>query len=325
MEHCVSTLLAGGDAVEVLIVDDGSTDRTGEIADRLQKEHPGIVKAIHQANGGHGEAVNTGLSCASGVFFKVVDSDDWVNESAYQEILEFLSKVMKDGMSLDMLISNFVYEKQGAKRKKVMSYHHAIPEGQFLSWKDIHGFRLGHYILMHSVIYRTQMLKDSGLRLPAHTFYVDNIFVYQPLVHVKTLYYMDVNFYRYYIGREDQSVNEKVMISRIDQQILINKLMIDTYNLFDKKRIPSEKLRHYMFQYLEIITVVSSILLIRSGTAENLEKKIELWKYLKKKSPRIYLKMRWRLLGRSVNLPGKGGRKVSEWIYEISQKFYGFN
>ena len=88
---------------------------------------------------------------------------------------------------------------------------------------------LGQYILMHSVIYRTELLRQCGLELPEHTFYVDNIFVYQPLPHVKTMYYLDVNFYRYFIGRDDQSVNEQVMIGRIDQQIRVNKLMIDYF------------------------------------------------------------------------------------------------
>ena len=72
---------------------------------------------------------------------------------------------------------------------------------------------------MHSVIYRRELLRQCGLELPKHTFYVDNIFVYQPLPHVKSIYYLDVNFYRYFIGRDDQSVNESVMIGRIDQQL----------------------------------------------------------------------------------------------------------
>ena len=87
---------------------------------------------------------------------------------------------------------------------------------------------VGKYILMHSVIYRTGLLRDCGLELPKHTFYVDNLFVYQPLPHVQTMYYMDVNFYRYFIGREDQSVHEDVMIRRIDQQLFVNRIMIDT-------------------------------------------------------------------------------------------------
>ena len=86
---------------------------------------------------------------------------------------------------------------------------------------------IGKYILMHSVIYRTELLRECKLELPKHTFYVDNIFVYKPLPYVKTMYYMDVNFYRYFIGRNDQSVNEEVMIRRIDQQLLVNRLMID--------------------------------------------------------------------------------------------------
>ena len=326
MEHCVESLLVGGDEVEIIIVDDGSKkDRTPEIADRLEREHPGIVRAIHQENGGHGEAVNTGLANATGVYFKVVDSDDWVNETAYKQILDLLRDMVQKNTGLDMLISNFVYEKEGAKRKKVMNYHRAIPTNQLLTWDDVRVFTKWQYILMHSVIYRTQMLRECGLKLPKHTFYVDNIFVYQPLPHVKSLYYLDVNFYRYFIGRDDQSVNEKVMISRIDQQLRVNKIMIDEYNLYDKKLIPSKKLRHYMMQYLEIMMTVSSIMLIRSGTEENLEKKKELWRYLKKKDGRLYFRLRHGIMGRTMNLPGKGGRKVSEMSYKITQKFFGFN
>ena len=88
MEHCVESLLPGGDEVEIIIVDDGSQkDRTGEIADRLEREHPGIVRGIHQENGGHGEAVNTGLASATGVYFKVVYSDDWLIYIYYMQVL----------------------------------------------------------------------------------------------------------------------------------------------------------------------------------------------------------------------------------------------
>ncbi len=322
MEKCIDSLLIGGEDVEIIIVDDGSKDMTSEIADSYAKKYPDIVRAIHQENGGHGEAVNTGIKNATGLYFKVVDSDDWVDPSAYKEILTTLKRMAKGSRQLDMLISNFVYEKEGAKHKKVMKYGTALPKNEMFTWKDVKHFYKGQYILMHSVIYRTQLLHDCGLELPKHTFYVDNLFVYIPLPYVKTIYYLDVDFYRYYIGREDQSVNESVMIRRIDQQIKVNKIMVDAFDLW---KIQNRKLRKYMFNYLEIITVISTVMLIRSGTEENLEKKRELWNYIKKKDIRLFHKLRNGIMGNTMNLPGKGGRKISIAAYKISQKIVGFN
>ena len=323
MRNCIESLLPGGDEVEILIVDDGSTkDNTAQIADEYEARYPGICKAIHQENGGHGEAVNAGLRAATGVYFKVVDSDDWVNEEAYKEVLQTLRNFVMGNQTLDMLITNFVYEKQGAKHKRVMQYRTALPKRQLCTWKDVKVFMLGQYILMHSVIYRTQMLKECGLELPKHTFYVDNIFVFQPLPYVKTFYYLDVNFYRYFIGRQDQSVNEQVMIGRIDQQLLVTRLMLGYYH---DAKITNYKLRHYMVRYLEIMMTICSILAIKSGTDENMAKKKELWESVKKKDVFLYMRLRYGFLGQSMNLPGKSGRQVSIAGYKISQKFFGFN
>ena len=86
MRHCIDTLLPGGDQVEILIVNDGSSDNTAAIADEYEKKYPNICRAIHQENKGHGGAVNTGIKNATGIYLKVVDSDDWVNEYAYGEM-----------------------------------------------------------------------------------------------------------------------------------------------------------------------------------------------------------------------------------------------
>lgn len=320
MEHCVESLLPGGEDVEILIVDDGSKDNTAEIADAFEEKYPGIVRAIHQENGGHGEAVNTGIKNAKGLYFKVVDSDDWVDYDAYMKILNKLRELVGGNQVLDMFIANYVYEKEGAKHKKVMRYS-ALPKDCLFSWNESR-FHKGQYILMHSVIYRTQLLRDCGLQLPKHTFYVDNIYVYKPLPNVRNMYYMDVDFYRYFIGRDDQSVNEKVMISRIDQQIRVNKIMVDEFDLW---KLSNRRLRRYMFNYLEIITVISTVMLIRSGTEENLEKKRELWKYIKERDIRLFHHLRTGILGNTMNLPGKGGRKISVAAYKLSQKVVGFN
>ena len=322
MRKCIESLLPGGEEVEIIIVNDGSKDGTAAIADEYAEKYPTIVKAVHQENGGHGEAVNAGLRNATGLYYKVVDSDDWVNEEAYLAILKKLAELVKSGEMVDMFISNYVYEKEGKKRKKVMQYRTAFPTDQVFTWDDVKFLHVGQYILMHSVIYRTQMLKDCGLELPKHTFYVDNVYVYHPLPYVKKLYYMDVNFYRYYIGREGQSVQEQIMIGRIDQQIRVNKILIDDCDVW---KIKNKKLRNYMLSYLEIMMAVSSILAIKSKQPENLAKKKELWQYLKAKDVRAYKRIRRSIMGNTMNLPGEGGRKISVTAYKIAQMVVGFN
>lgn len=322
MGRCIESLLVGGDEVEILIVDDGSTDLTGDMADKYQEKYPGIVRAIHQENGGHGEAVNTGIKNATGLYFKVVDSDDRVDRSAYMQVLDKLRELTGGDTTLDMMLCNFVYDKEGARRKKIMHYEHSVPVEELIGWEDTRHFRKGRYILMHSVIYRTKLLRKCGMELPKHTFYVDNIYVFEPLPYVRTLYYLPVNFYRYYIGREDQSVNESVMISRIDQQISVTKLMID---YFRDTKVENTKLRRYMRNYLEIMMVISSIFLIKAGDAESLNKKKQLWEYLRSKDLSTYFIIRHSMLGQTINLPGKGGRKICVGGYRIAQMLVGFN
>ena len=169
------------------------------------------------------------------------------------------------------------------------------------------------------------MLKDCGLQLPEKTFYVDNVYVFEPLPYVKKMYYLDVNFYRYYIGREGQSVNEAIMISRLDQQIKVNKIMIDYLVEHQAEIKKTKRLWQYMKNYLEIVTSVSSVLAIRSGTEENLSKKAELWDYLKEKDASLHRWMRNGIIGRTMHLPGKGGRKITVDAYHICQKIFKFN
>ncbi|BDF03641.1 glycosyltransferase family 2 protein [[Clostridium] hylemonae] len=322
MEHAVESILPGGEAVEIIIVNDGSSDRTSEIAHEYAEKYPDIVKVVDKENGGHGDAVNSGLSNAQGKYFKVVDSDDWVDEEALHKILKLLRDLEEDDEEVDMLVSNYVYEKVGVTHKRCVHYRNVLPKDEIFRWDDIGHFRLDQYILMHSVIYRTAMLQLSQMRLPKHTFYVDNIYVYYPLPHVRKIYYLDVDFYRYFIGREDQSVNEKNMIARVDQQIFVTKSMIEMYQL---RSVTSRKLRQYMINYLAIMMTVSSILLIRSKKEENLEKKKELWKYLKKKDVKTYMKIRYGILGQTINLPGKSGRKISSLAYSVARRIIGFN
>ena len=327
MENCIRSLLVGGEEVEILIVDDGSSDRTAEIADRLEAEHPGIIRAIHQPNKGHGGAVNTGIENATGLYFKVVDSDDKVRASAYKSILDVLRRFSGDEPALDMLISNFVYNKEDQNRHSVMEYRRCLPAGRVFSWDEANRFPVGKYILMHSVIFRTQMLRDSGLKLPEHTFYVDNIYVFNPLPYVERMYYLDVNFYYYFIGREDQSVHEDVMIKRLDQQARVNRIMIDHFTDPACQEMIGDRrtLRQYMFNYLEIITTVTSVLCLRSGAPEHLQLRDETWEYLRNRDEALWKKMRRRLLGRAMNVNRRLPRAAVITLYRIAQRIFNFN
>lgn len=279
-------------------------------------------RSIHQENGGHGAAVNTGLANATGLYYKVVDSDDWVDADAYRQVLDTLRKFVKEQTPVDMLLTNYVYEKVSEHHQRRMIYSLLFESDRITTWSEMKHNVKGFSILMHSVTYRTQMLRDCGLKLPEHTFYVDNLFVYEPLPYVKTIYYLNVDFYRYYIGREGQSVNEQIMIKRLDQQLRVNYRMIDAYDLWS---IEEKHLREYMLSYLETITVVSTCLAYVSGTKENLHKAKALWKYIRDKDYRTYHHLRWGVLGGAMNLPGRFGRYLSVKAYRISQRFMGFN
>lgn len=322
MSKAIESVLPGGDDVEIIVVDDGSKDRTREIGQEYADKYPRIVKVISQENGGHGSAVNTGLQNATGLYYKVLDSDDWFDEDSLHQVIAKLKEFNDNGTKLDMFIANYVYERPSTGRQKVINYHNAMPVNRLFSWSDIKHFRISQNILMHSVIYRSQMLRDCHLELPKHTFYVDNIFVYQPLPAVKKMYYMDVDLYRYFIGREGQSVNEKIMIGRIDQQIKVTQIMIDSHDL---TKLENENLKKYMTKYLAMMMTVSCSLMIRSNKPENMVKRDELWEYLRNANAETARQIHNSLLGRPMQNRSYVGRKIVVIGYLLSKKIIGFS
>jgi len=325
MDHCVQTLLCGGEDIEIILVDDGSTkDDTPAICDRYAAQYPGIVRAIHQPNGGHGEGVNQGIRNARGVYYKVVDSDDWVDTDALVQVLDKLRQFQRDGKPVDMMICNYVYEHVEDNTRKVMHYRNVFPQGRVFGWDHIGRFRPSQYLLMHSVIYRTQLLRDCALELPKHTFYVDNIFVYQPLPAVKNMYYMDLDLYRYFIGRADQSVNESVMLGRVDQQLRVTYHMIDSHDLRQVTR-EHRKLGQYMFSYLAMMMSISSVFLAIADTPESMGKRTQLWEYVRSRDSGLYRRMRYAAVSAFTNIPGYQGRKLSVALYRLARKIYKFN
>lgn len=308
MHHALDTILEIKEDIELIIVNDGSTDDTLKIAKEYQKKYPQVIKVIDKENGGHGSGVNAGLGITSGKYFKVVDSDDWVDTSSLKKVVATLKK-----QDIDMLIVNYVYEKEGSPKE--MGYLNVFKENEIFTWQEVGHFKVSEYLLMHSVFYKTSLLKEIHLTLPEHTFYVDNIFVYYPLPFVKTMYYLNVPLYRYFIGRTDQSVNERVMIGRVDEQIKVTKMMID---FFDPLTIEPKSLQKYLIHYLDIMMTISTILLKLANTKEANLKSKELWNYLKEKNKSVYKKLK---IARLAKLP----RFISVPGYKIARKIFKFN
>lgn len=326
MARCIDSLLYPVlEDVEVVIVNDGSTDGTARIADEYAAAHPDRVRVVHKENGGHGSGINAGLNAARGTYFKVVDSDDWLDPAAFVRVIELLRRLERQDHRLDLLVTNFVYEKQGKRIKRVVDYRRALPRNRVFSWDEVGSFHTWQYLLMHSIIYRTGLLKECALEVPEHSFYVDNYFAFVPLSRARKIGYLDVDLYRYFIGRDDQSVNEKIMIDRIDQQLNINLLMVKHLSQARQQEEMPASLERYMTRYATLVTVVSSVLLVRAKTEEALEKKRLLWEEIDEIDPEIAKQMRRSPLGAIVSRDSLPVRGTMHCGYHLSKLLVGFN
>ena len=169
MHICIESLLKGGDKVEIVIVNDGSKDNTGEIADRYKEKYPDIIKVVHQENGGHGEGINQGIRNATGKYFKVVDSDDWVGEDALMTLLDTIEKT-PDAEAPDLFVCNYVYYLKDTGVDKVIKYGSIFPAGKTVGWEETKSFAMTQNLTLHSCMFKTSVMKDNGLVLPKHTF-----------------------------------------------------------------------------------------------------------------------------------------------------------
>ena len=317
MEKCIDSLLIGKDDVEIIIIDDGSKDNTGKIADRYQKKYPKIVKVVHQENGGHGEGINTGLKHATGKYFKVVDSDDWLDEKAYKKLLKEIKHI-----DTDLVVCNYVYTYTDGRKNQTISFANVYEEGKVLTWDDIHRFKVTQYPSLHSMMYKKSVLDKSNIDLPKHVFYEDNLFIYLPLVNTKTIYYLDLDLYRYYIGRADQSVQESQMIKRSSHQVLVSERVCTAYDL---SKVENKKLRRLMTRECIFLMTIGVVFSRLAFNKEGEKQYKELWQSVKKKNPKLYRRMRYISLATWVSIPGAFGRLIMKAGYRFAHSLVNFN
>ena len=223
----------------------------------------------------------------------MVDSDDWLDGDALEKLLALLREHRDAGKLADLYITNFVYEKVCDNAHYVRSYVHNFPQGRFFGWEEVKRFHKSNVLLMHSLLYRTDKLRQSNTVLPEHTFYVDNIFAYKPLPFMKKLYYLNVDLYRYYIGREDQSVSAKNIVRRYDQQIRVMKEMIGAYTYEQLEGLESG-LCGYMKHYLSVVMMLT--MMFTTGGKEDIPGRKaalgELWDCVRERDGQMYAYLR---------------------------------
>lgn len=198
------------DALEVVVVDDGSVDGTADAARRFVEERPDVFRLVSKENGGHGSAVNAGLEAARGRYFRVVDADDWVSADGLAEELVLLRDIDSD---IVVDVRRDVHMETGETELKHLP--DGLPLGREVPFSDISDeVARTNSVSIHTVSGRTDFLRSCGVRLLEHTFYVDTQFIVEATSQAATVTVLDIEVYQYLVGNAAQSVAAESFVAR---------------------------------------------------------------------------------------------------------------
>lgn len=226
IKRCLDSVLLESvlEDIEILVVSDGSKDGSVDIAKSYQEKFPETVRVIEKENGGHGSTINKGLELATGTYFRVLDSDDWFNPIDFQEFV----KRLKDETS-DLVVCNYRKEFVYESRSEFLQYKN-LKEGTMYDFLNLDLDILGgEYFVMATSTYRTEVLRNAKLKLLEKTFYVDMQYNIVPMTQVKTFSYYELDIYRYFIGRPEQSVNLNSFVRNQEHHKKMIKWLIEYY------------------------------------------------------------------------------------------------
>ena len=320
MEKCIDSLLRGGDRVEIIVIDDGSKDGTGAIADRYAERFPHIVKVIHQENGGHGEGINQGLRHATGKYFKVVDSDDELSAD-FCAFLDQLEACDQAG-GVDLFVTNYYYVHTDGVGDRSINYSNALPEQKIFTWSETKPFRMHQLLTIHSCTFRTEVMRLVTEELPKHVFYEDNLMVCRNLPNVRRMFYMNTDLYRYTIGREGQSVQDDISRSRYTHHVQIAESCFKSVHMDEiSDRNHRRYLEHELFMLFGIGCVFARLNKSREAD-EHLE---QMWKRCAEHNSKWAKHFRYGSLLRFLNMPGSFGQDFVGLVYRVANRIVRFN
>ena len=221
IDECLPTIIAcDNNDLEVLVVNDGSTDGTREKAEKYQNQYPDIVRIINKENGGHGSAINRGIKEATGKYLKIVDGDDWVFTDGLNRLVGFL-KERED----DIVINPYVEIREDTGHQRICKYNTTVGSMKLSDYLLQNRAELG----MASLTYRTLLLKENSIKIREKCLYVDTEFILYPLVYAKTITALDFPIYKYRLGTATQSVNPRVAFRNRNMHQL---MILDCINFY---------------------------------------------------------------------------------------------
>ena len=320
MEKCIDSLLRGGDRVEIIVINDGSSDATGAIGDRYAAAYPDIVKVVHQENGGHGAGINAGLKAATGKYFKVVDSDDELSS----DFVRFLDRLelCDDQGGVDLFVTNYYYVHTDGVGDRSIDYSDVLPEGRIFTWGDTKRFKLHQMLTIHSCTFRTEVMRRCGGELPRKVFYEDNLMVCRTLPYVERMFYLNVDLYRYTIGREGQSVQDDVSRRRYTHHLLIAQSCFESVDLDALScRQHQQYMQHELFMLFSIATAFT-----RLNRNEEADGALDaMWRACEEHDAKWAKHFRKKTILRFAMVKGRVGQDLVAGAYKMANKIVRFN
>lgn len=242
--------------IEVLVVSDGSKDNSIKIAKQYAEKYPDTFKIIEKENGGHGSTINKGLEIATGKYFRVLDSDDWVDSANFVKFVKEIEKIDSDLIVTDYS-KEFIYD---GKCEKII--YKNLEVNKLYNFDDFDlNILNGEYFVMATSTYKTEVLRKSNLKLMEKTFYVDMQYNVVPIPYVNDFVYLNLDVYKYFIGRKDQSVNTSSFVKNHLNHDKVVKYLIGYYISLEKELSKNKKdyirmiLKYILFTHYSIYCI----------------------------------------------------------------------
>ncbi len=279
LDSCLSSLLIKGlERIEVIVVNDGSTDSSLKIAQSYVEKYPESFLTIDKENGNYGSCINHGLYKATGKYIKVLDADDSFYTDNFEEMVDLLEKT-----DVDLLFS----DKMNIYADEEVYIKLPFPEDSINDFEEYftQNYRQFDRIWMHHVTYKREILTSINYRQTEGIFYTDNEWIYRPMANVKTWYYMGKPVYRYLLAREGQTMSAEVGKKHIHDRIVVTFKMLNYYKEMISIRPELKEVFHY--RIYRRIRMMYRTVIVKWRAYDNVEM-AQLDQLLKIEHPELY-------------------------------------